>query len=133
YGLGEAGALWSEAQRRDKEQELLRVGDKFRIAIGQYYNNTPGAIKQYPPTLAALLRDDRFPEPQRYLRTIYINPITGRPGWGILEAPSGGVMGVYSLSGTRPFKTRRFRPVNEGLENKKMYGDWIFAYLPESG
>ncbi|MFA6178719.1 MAG: type II secretion system protein [Candidatus Methylopumilus sp.] len=131
FTLAEAGALWSDARRRDREQELLKIGDKFRIAIGQYYNNTPGPIKRYPPTLDALLRDDRNPIPRRYLRAIYIDPVTGRADWGTLEAPSGGVMGVYSLSGQRPFKRSQFRPINKELENKKMYGDWIFAYLPQ--
>lgn len=129
--LGEAGATWSDARQRDREAELLKIGDKFRIAIGKYYNNTPGPVKQYPPTLEALLRDDRFPIPQRYLRSFYVDPITGRPGWGLLMAPSGGVMGVYSLSGKQPFKVSGFRPIYKDFEKKKMHGDWVFAYLPQ--
>jgi len=128
FFLGEAGALWSDARQRDREAELLKVGDRIRIAIGRYYNNTPGPVKQFPRTLEALLRDDRFPVPQRYLRTLYIDPVTRREGWGILEAPSGGIMGVYSLSGDKPFKTRQFRPIYKEFEDRKMYGDWIFAY-----
>ncbi len=128
FFLGEAGAMWSDARQRDREAELLKVGDRIRIAIGRYYNNTPGPVKQFPRTLEALLRDDRFPVPQRYLRTLYIDPITRREGWGILEAPSGGIMGVYSLSGDKPFKTRQFRPIYKEFEDRKMYGDWIFAY-----
>lgn len=132
FTLSQAGAMWSDARQRQREQELLKVGDKIRSAIGHYYNNTPSAIKQYPPSLEALLRDDRFPMPKRYLREIYKDPITGMPNWGILEAPSGGIMGVYSLSGQKPFKTDLFRPVDKALENKKMYGDWIFFYNPDS-
>ena len=128
FFLGEAGAMWSDARQRDREAELLKVGDRIRIAIGRYYNNTPGPVKQFPRTLEALLRDDRFPVPQRYLRTLYIDPITRREGWGILEAPSGGIMGVYSLSGDKPFKTRQFRPIYKEFKDRKMYGDWIFAY-----
>jgi len=128
FFLGEAGAMWSDARQRDREAELLKVGDRIRIAIGRYYNNSPGPVKQFPRTLEALLRDDRFPVPQRYLRTLYIDPITRREGWGILEAPSGGIMGVYSLSGDKPFKTRQFRPIYKEFEDRKMYGDWIFAY-----
>ena len=128
FFLGVAGAMWSDARQRDREAELLKVGDRIRIAIGRYYNNTPGPVKQFPRTLEALLRDDRFPVPQRYLRTLYIDPTTRREGWGILEAPSGGIMGVYSLSGDKPFKTRQFRPIYKEFEDRKMYGDWIFAY-----
>ncbi|WP_221763708.1 type II secretion system protein [Methyloradius palustris] len=129
--LGEAGALWSEARKHDREQELLKVGSKMRLAIGQYYKQTPGPIKQYPRSLAALLKDDRFPIPKRYLRQIYSDPMTGQKNWGVLESPSGGIMGIYSLSGGIPYKVANFRPIYKLFENKKSYGDWIFAYSPE--
>ncbi|MGZ8252293.1 MAG: type II secretion system protein [Methylophilaceae bacterium] len=131
FTLAEAGALWSDARRRDREQELLKIGDKFRIAIGQYYNNTPGPIKQYPPTLQALLRDDRYPIPQRYLRVIYIDPLTGRQNWGMLMSVENTIVGVYSLSGDKPFKLKQFRYINKDFESKKTYSDWTFAYLPQ--
>lgn len=128
--LGQAGTLWSDSRQREREQELLKVGDHIRTAIGRYYNASPGTVKQYPPSLEALLRDDRFPTPQRYLRELYIDPITRQRDWGMLVAPSGGIMGVYSLSAQAPYKRKRFRPVDKSLEDKKMYGDWVFAYLP---
>lgn len=108
--LAEAGNRWSDIQRREHEQELLKVGDTIRKAIGNYYNQSPGMVKQFPPTLEALLKDDRFPTPQRHLRKLYIDPVTQRTGWGLLYAPSGGIMGIYSLSGKHPFKTRNFPP-----------------------
>jgi len=131
FTLGEAGALWSQARKHDREQELLKVGDKIRIAIGQYYNQTPGPVKQYPRSLEALLKDDRFQLPKRYLRQIYNDPTTGRPSWGVLEAPSGGIMGVYALGSETPSKIANFRPIYKLFENKKTYSDWIFAYSPE--
>ena len=130
--LAEAGSRWSDMQRREREQELLKVGDTIRKAIGNYYNQSPGMVKQFPPTLQALLKDDRFPTPQRYLRKLYIDPVTQREGWGLLYAPSGGIMGVYSLSGKHPFKTRNFPPPYQDFEKKKAYIDWIFAYMPET-
>ncbi len=132
FSLAEAGNTWSNIRKREREQELLKVGDKIREAIGNYYNQSPGMVKQFPPTLEALLKDDRFPMPQRYLRQLYIDPTTGRTGWGILEAPSGGIMGVYSLSSGKPFKTRGFPERYKAFENKKYYMEWIFAYLPET-
>jgi type II secretory pathway pseudopilin PulG len=130
YALAAAGAKFSEARNREREQELLKVGDTFRKAIGSYYNQSPSVVKQYPPNLEALLRDDRFPEPRRYLRKLYLDPVTQREGWGILEAPSGGVMGVYSLSAAKPYKTKNFRLTYQYFENKKYYGEWYFAYIP---
>jgi type II secretory pathway pseudopilin PulG len=128
--LAQAGTKWSEARKREREQELLKVGDTIRKAIGHYYNQTPGVVKQYPPNLEALLRDDRFPAPKRYLRKIYIDPVTQRNGWGILEAPSGGVLGVYSLSAAKPYKTKNFRSMYKHFENQKIYGEWYFVYVP---
>jgi len=130
FSLAEAGAMWSDARKRDREQELLKIGTKFRVAIGQYYNGTPGDVKQYPPTLQDLLRDDRYPIPKRYLRAIYIDPLTGRQNWGMLMSPENTIMGVYSLSGGKPFKTKQFRPNNKEFEDKKTYSDWMFVYLP---
>lgn len=132
YALAETGAKWSDIVKREREQELLKVGDTIRTAIGNYYNQSPGVIKQYPPNLEALLYDVRFPVPRRYLRKLYLDPVTQKEGWGILEAPSGGVMGVYSLSPAKPFKTKNFRPINRHFENQKHYGEWYFVYIPMS-
>jgi len=130
YALAEVSTKWSDAVKREREQELLKVGDTIRKAIGSYYNQTPGVIKQFPPNLEALLYDDRFPVPKRYLRRLYMDPITQREGWGILEAPSGGIMGVYSLSEQAPYKRKSFRPIYKSFENSKFYGNWFFAYVP---
>jgi len=129
--LATAGVKWNEARKREREQELLKVGDTIRKAIGNYYNQTPGVVKQYPPNLEALLKDDRYPVPRRYLRKIYADPITQVPDWGILQAPSGGVLGVYSKSPLKPFKTKNFRPTYRYFENQRSYGEWFFAYVPE--
>ncbi|MDI1298709.1 type II secretion system protein [Methylotenera sp.] len=130
YALAAAGTKFSEARKREREQELLKVGDTIRKAIGNYYNQTPGVVKQYPPNLEALLKDERFPQAKRYLRKLYLDPVTQREGWGILEAPSGGVMGIYSLSAAKPYKTQNFRLMYRHFENKKYYGEWYFAYVP---
>lgn len=129
--LAGAGTIWSTERQRERERELLHIGDKFRVAIGQYYNQTPGAIKQFPPNLEAMLRDDRYPVPRRYLREIYADPFTSMRNWGIVEAPSGGIMGVYSLSYQRTFKRANFRARDVYLKDKTYTGEWMFVYLPE--
>jgi len=130
YTLAAASVKSSDLMKRQREQELLKVGDTLRIAIGNYYNQSPGVVKQYPPNLEVLLKDDRFPIPKRYLRKIYLDPITQKPDWGLLEAPSGGVLGVYSLSSEKPFKTKGFKKEYAHFENQKSYGEWFFAYVP---
>lgn len=131
-GLARAGVKWRDAVQREREQELIRVGEAYRLAIGRYYNQTPGVIKEYPPTFEALLIDTRFATPKKHIRKLYMDPITQRDGWGIVEAPSGGIMGVYSLSDKPPFKTAGFRPHLRHLNGKKYYGEWYFAYVPET-
>lgn len=129
YILTQASAKWSDVVKREREQELLKVGDTIRKSIGSYYNATPGVVKQYPPNLQALLYDDRFPMPKRHIRKLYIDPITQREGWGIVVAPNGGVMGVNSLSGEKPFKRKNFRPIYQDFEDKDYYGEWYFVYV----
>jgi type II secretory pathway pseudopilin PulG len=133
YILSEASAKWSDMVKREREQELLKVGDTIRKAIGAYYNATPGVVKQYPPDLEALLYDDRFPTPKRYLRQLYNDPVTQREGWGIVAAPNGGVMGISSLSPETPFKQKNFRPIYKEFEDTKYYAYWYFIYVEGYG
>lgn len=125
-----AASIYAEQLRRDRELELLRVGEVYRNAIGRYYQNTPGVIKSYPPSLDALLLDVRQPVPQRYLRELYLDPLNPRGSWGVVEASSGGVMGIYSLAEGKPFKQSGFNDKNKHFENKKYYYDWLFIYSP---
>ena len=85
FALTQASTKWSEARKRVREQELLKVGDCIHKAIGNYYNQTPGVVKQYPSNLEALLKDDRFPEPRCYLRKMYVDPVTQREAGELLK------------------------------------------------
>lgn len=100
-GLAAYGEMSSHARRRAQEAELIWVGNQFREAIGLYYQRSPSASKRYPDKLDDLLEDRRFASRQRYLRKIYTDPTSGKAEWGLVHAPQGGVMGVYSLAGDR--------------------------------
>ena len=129
-GLAAVGEVWSKARQREKEQELLFVGNQFRQAIADYYERSPGGAKQYPRELQDLLQDRRYATTQRYLRRIYADPMTGKPDWGLIQAPEGGIMGVYSQSRESPVKSAGFAWFNPGFENAPTYGQWQFAYSP---
>jgi type II secretory pathway pseudopilin PulG len=134
--LAATGEVWSTVQRRDKEQELLFVGSQFREAIRQYYERSPGGAKRYPRKLEDLLLDDRYPTIQRYLRKMYVDPITGKPEWGLLKAPDEGIAGVYSLSHQAPFKVDGFDALDAGFKGATSYSEWQFGYQlvrPTSG
>jgi len=131
-GMAAYGEIASHAAQREKEEELLFVGNQFRQAIGAYYERTPGAVKQFPRKLEDLLEDKRHPVAQRHLRRIYADPITGKPDWGLVEAPSGGIIGVYSRSQAQPIKSGGFLTRDHSLAEAARYSDWRFSHSPAS-
>lgn len=122
------GTMWHTANMRERETELLHVGNAYRKAIERYY--LASAQRRYPPSLEAMLKDARQPATQRYLRRLYPDPITGSSEWGIVKGPDGGVMGVYSKSEDVPLKRTGFRLRDRDLEAAKTYADWKFIYTP---
>lgn len=97
-----AGAMavasnWTRDIQRDKEAQLLRIGDQYARAIASYYYATPGPVKQFPQDLAALLEDRRGAALRRHLRHAYADPLTGG-AWATERGADGGIIGVYSSS-----------------------------------
>lgn len=131
FGLAGAGELWSRSAQRERERELLFAGNQIRDAIGQYYLRSPGSTRRYPRRLEDLLQDDRYPVVVRYLRRVYADPMTSAR-WGLIEAPGGGIMGVYSLSGAAPLKRAGFAPENKGFESALHYTSWQFLFNPDA-
>jgi len=119
-GLGLAIEAWHTTLRRDREADLLHIGNQYQRAIMLYYEGSPTGQPRYPRQLTDLVRDDRYPSARRHLRKAFPDPITGGE-WGIMKAPDGGIMGVYSTSSAKPFKERG---------TAASYQDWKFAYTP---
>lgn len=120
-GLAATAETWSHARQREKETELLWIGEQFRQAIGLYYQRTPGAVKRYPEKIEDLLEDKRYLSAQRYLRRIYRDPMTGRTDWAVVAAPGGGIMGVKSSATAESIRRHK---------DAKRYADWTFVYEP---
>ena len=127
-GLALAGQVWHTEMQREKEKELLFVGDQFRTAIIKYYEGSPGGVKKFPKSLKDLLDDRRYPTTKRYLRKIFLDPMTGETRWGLVESPTGGIMGVYSLSEREPRKIAGFLVRDEAFAGATSYADWKFGY-----
>lgn len=120
--------VWTLERQRDREQQLLYVGDQYRLAIGRYYYAAPaGTPKTLPPTLEMLLEDERFPVPVRHLRRLYPDPITGHAEWGQLRAGEG-IVGVYSLSEAQPVKQAGFAVADENFTGRSHYREWVFSF-----
>ena len=128
--LAASGEVWSSVSKRAKERELLFIGHQFRTAIKAYYQNTPGTIKRYPGKLDDLLIDHRQAATVRHLRRIYIDPMTGKAGWGLIRAPDGGIQGVFSLSEQVPVKIGGFAAEDAHFERAATYTQWRFEFAP---
>ena len=128
--LAAIGEFASHAQQREKEAELLFAGHQYRQAIAAYYERSPGGVKRFPQKLEDLLEDKRYPTTQRYLRKLYRDPASGKADWGLMEAPGGGIMGVYSLAQIKPVKSGGFLREDETFAGAATYGDWKFFYAP---
>lgn len=127
-GLTVGAEIYSTSVRRDKEKELLFIGHQFRDAIGRYYENpTPDGKHVYPATLSELIQDTRFPDMRRYLRRIYIDPLTGKSEWGLVTI-GGRIVGVHSLSEKEPIKVDGFEPSEAAFRGEKSYSSWVFSY-----
>lgn len=128
--LAIVGETWQMVLQREKEQELLFVGNQFRRALTLYAEHTPAQARRYPSSLEDLLKDPRLAATQRYLRNIYLDPITGDVKWGLIRGPDGEIFGVHSLSEEEPVKKSNFRLADRNFEGKAKYSDWVFMYTP---
>jgi type II secretory pathway pseudopilin PulG len=129
-GLAALGQVWGKRAQRDKEEELLVIGAAYVRAIGLYYQHSPGSQKRFPAQLAELLEDKRFVGTERYLRKLYPDPVAGSSSaWGLVEAPEGGISGIYSLS-DKPALRKRATAFAGTVVKGERYVDWKFVYVP---
>ena len=128
-GLALVGETWETSARREKEAELLFIGNQYRRAIGLYYASTPGPTKRYPRTLEELVKDPRQPNTQRHIRKLFPDPMTGKE-WIAIKGADGGVQGVHSASDEAPLKIAGFRVRDASLEGAQKYSDWKFIHTP---
>jgi len=130
-GLAVIGQVWQTTAVREREADLLHVGNEYRKAIERYYLTPKEApLRQYPKNLTDLIKDPRQAGTVRHLRRLYPDPITGGTEWGLVKAPDGGFAGVYSLSDQAPLKTGNFAVRDATFEGKAKYSDWQFMYAP---
>jgi len=128
-GLAAIGTAWGTLAKREREKELLFIGNQYRQAIVSFLAVSSNGQSRYPKTLDELLDDPRFPNPVRHLRRPYRDPISGSDEWGLVKAPDGGITGVYSLSNDRPLKTANFPSEFKDFNGKSRYRDWVFSSL----
>ena len=132
-GLALSGAsmIWQFQVQRQKEQQLLFIGNQYTQAIASYYHAAPGGIKHYPKTIAELLRDPRYPNIKRHLRKPWLDPFTMKSDWVLIRTKQGGIAGVFSLARGTPIKQARFgnEVLDRLLGGKTSYQQWKFIYI----
>ena len=129
--LAGAGTVWSTLSQREREAELLFVGDQYRRSIASYFDSSPGA-KEYPRSLADLLEDRRSPAARRHLRKPFADPMAPQAEWGLVRIGDR-VQGVYSTSGATPIKRAGFAAADESFAGASSYRDWRFIAIPSGG
>lgn len=127
-GLALTGQVWHMMMQREKERELMFVGDQFRNAFASFHRASPDGAQKFPRSLEALLDDSRSLTTKRHLRRIYPDPMTGRPDWGLVTAPDGSITGVYSQSDRVPVKKTGFPDEYERFAKAQAYSDWQFEF-----
>jgi hypothetical protein len=130
--LSAAGTLWSFSARRDREAQLLFIGDQYRSAIARFYSSGSG-MHRYPAELDELIQDPRSVQPQRYLRKLFADPMTGRLDWTLLRDPDGGIYGIASSAPGNPLKRANFARMYAHFANADCYCAWRFEYVPSRG
>ena len=125
-GLAVVGPSWADRARREREQELLRIGSLYASAIAEYRDESPGTLKTAPDSLEALLADPRFIGLHRHLRRLYPDPIQPARPWGLVRDGDGRIVGVYSQSDDAPIAQAPQRPGGILLSPARRYADWKF-------
>jgi type II secretory pathway pseudopilin PulG len=121
--LATAGIVWGTEIRREKEAELLWVGNQYRMAIARY--RAAGGL--FPQQLTDLVQDERVPSARHFLRRLYPDPMTGQADWQLITVPGGsGILGVASSSHAKPIKVSGFAAQDESFADAECYCDWKF-------
>ena len=127
--LAGAGEVWQVTQQREREAELLFIGNQFRLALTSYQRASPEAAPTQPRSLEELVEDKRFVVTQHHLRKLFRDPMSGKPEWGLVKVGDR-IVGVHSLSIAQPLKTY-FGDDDADFGNANRYEQWVFS--PEAG
>ena len=131
--IGVAAALaaqsWTTRIRRDKEQELLFRGLAYKHALESYARLTPPGAGVRPDRIEDLLEDPRSPVRVRHLRSLYADPMTGRP-FVLVRESSGAIRGVASADSRAPLMRTGFPDELASFAIAKRYSEWRFLAEP---
>jgi type II secretory pathway pseudopilin PulG len=112
--------------RRDREEQLLFVGDQYRLALRSYSLARPNGLPaKYPLRLQDLIEDRRSGKVVRHLRRLYADPVTRQFDW-VLEVAGGGIVGLHSASAQQPLRDWGFSADDARFAKAQSYAGWHF-------
>ncbi|KQV95042.1 hypothetical protein ASC91_25790 [Pelomonas sp. Root1237] len=126
-GLSTVAQSWAESARRDKEQQLLRIGALYVHALEDYRRKSPGTEKVLPMELEELVMDRRFVGTVRHIRRLYPDPVGTDGRWGVIRGDNGRIQGVHSLSADEPLIGASIERPGLQLPAARRYADWRFV------
>lgn len=126
-GLAALGTVWQTEVQRDRERELLFIGEQFGVALKRFYDASPG-VKEYPHRLEDLLEDRRHQVSRRHLRQIFPDPLTGKRDWVVIMV-GGQVTAVRSRSEGVPIVHTGFPEDWKQFTEAHTHAEWIFTPL----
>ena len=124
--LSITGVVWHTEVKREKEAELLFVGQQYVKAINSYHAVVINGVSKYPTSLDDLLEDHRFPMPVRHLRRRYLDPVTNSMEWELIRDGSS-IVGLHSRSTDKPIKTDGFAACCQHFADADSYATWKFT------
>lgn len=128
---GKAAKSWKTTMVQERETELIWRGTQYREALIRYYRAVPGPGQRQQTRslteLKDLLEDPHMTGKVRYLRKLYLDPITGKEFEPIRDAARK-IVGVKSTSEAEPLKKKNFPDEYVDFEDKKKYNEWEFVY-----
>ena len=152
-GMAGTGIVWHQDAQREREKELLFIGEQYRKAIASYHEGGPNGLKQFPRSLNDLILDKRFANTKRHIRKLYKDPfyasintknmvnsepfslnstdLNANSQWGLITQQSR-ISGIYSHSTLAPIKKHGFSMQNAGFADATEYSEWKFNYAPTS-
>lgn len=131
--LARVAEVTSTQAQREREAQLLQVGLAYQAAIRAYYEDARTPSERYPAALSDLVLDPRSPNPRRYLRKLYADPLTQSSEWGLVRNAQQAIVGVYSLAPGVPLRQANFPDELPGFAQQGSYRGWIFKYQPDVG
>ena len=124
--LANVGTRWADRVQREREQELLRVGQLYAQALLAYHRGSPGSDKTWPKDLQELLQDPRMLGTVRYLRAPYTDPMVPGQAFALVRAADNTIRGVRSTSLETPFRQGGVDLGVVVLAPAQHYADWQF-------